>query len=281
MRGFLFLLTVCGLAGVAQATTDLEQIAQRRDDDFAAGRPLVVHVVVALCDNVHQGIVPVPAELGDGADPKSNLYWGAMYGVRAFFKRSDRWQPVPIAASGDKRVLDRVAFRSEVVRNGRRGEVFLVAEAWDGRYIEDAIRQFLEMNRGEHSEPLQLGGRQVEAGGAAHVVAFVGHNGLMDFNAPLLGRTVIAAEPRASMVLACISDSYFTPLLKNSVPLLTTTGLMAPEAYTLDAAVFAWFSGQDTAAVRMAAARAYAKYQHTSERAALGLFRSPGAAKVP
>ena len=37
----------------------------------------VVHVFVALCDNEHQGIVPVPARIGNGEDPDNNLYWGA------------------------------------------------------------------------------------------------------------------------------------------------------------------------------------------------------------
>jgi len=33
----------------------------------------VIYVVVALCDNVNQGIVPVAAHLGDGEDPAGNL----------------------------------------------------------------------------------------------------------------------------------------------------------------------------------------------------------------
>lgn len=41
-----------------------------------------IQVFVALCDNVNQGIVPVPAALGDGEDVKNNLYWGARYGVK-------------------------------------------------------------------------------------------------------------------------------------------------------------------------------------------------------
>jgi hypothetical protein len=277
MRGLLVLLGVCLLADARAA--DLEQVAQRRDADFAAGRPLVVHVVVALCDNAHQGIVPVPAALGDGANPKTNLYWGAMYGVRTFFQRSPRWKSVPIPASQDQHVLERVAFRGEVVRDGRHGDIYLVAEAWDGRYMAEAIRYFLELNRGEHVELLQIGGRQVDAGGAAHLIAFVGHNGLMDFEAPVLPRSSVTAAPQASVVLACISDSYFTPLL--AVPLLMTSGLMAPEAYTLDAVVVAWFSGQDAAGVRQAAASTYARFQHTSEQAALRLFRVPKPRRLP
>lgn len=45
-----------------------------------------IHVFVALCDNANQGIVPVPESLGNGQDPKSNLYWGAIYGLKSYFK---------------------------------------------------------------------------------------------------------------------------------------------------------------------------------------------------
>jgi len=42
----------------------------------------VAHVIVALADNRFQGIVPVPAAIGNGDDPSRNLYWGAGYGLR-------------------------------------------------------------------------------------------------------------------------------------------------------------------------------------------------------
>ena len=42
-----------------------------------------IHVFVALCDNKHQGIIPVRDELGDGDKPRWNLYWGALYGVKS------------------------------------------------------------------------------------------------------------------------------------------------------------------------------------------------------
>ena len=35
-----------------------------------------VQVFVALADNQSQGIIPVPAKLGNGEDPEHNLYWG-------------------------------------------------------------------------------------------------------------------------------------------------------------------------------------------------------------
>ncbi|EDY21883.1 hypothetical protein CfE428DRAFT_0008 [Chthoniobacter flavus Ellin428] len=35
-----------------------------------------IHVFVALADNATQGIVPVPAKIGNGDDAEHNLYWG-------------------------------------------------------------------------------------------------------------------------------------------------------------------------------------------------------------
>ena len=53
---------------------------------LSAAEPFVVHVSVALCDNASQGIVPVPAAIGDGNAPRTNLYWGASLGVKTWLK---------------------------------------------------------------------------------------------------------------------------------------------------------------------------------------------------
>src|ERR1700722_7703404 len=52
----------------------------------------VAHVLVALADNRYQGIVPVPAAIGNGDDLIHNLYWGAGYGLKTFFRRSADWE---------------------------------------------------------------------------------------------------------------------------------------------------------------------------------------------
>ena len=52
----------------------------------------VIHVYVALCDNKYQGIVPVPAKIGNGQDPDNNLYWGCAFGIRSYFKQSKNWK---------------------------------------------------------------------------------------------------------------------------------------------------------------------------------------------
>ena len=210
--------------------------------------------------------------LGDG-DAPSNLYWGAMYGVRSYFRGNpagSRWRLRQRAIPACSTACCSSATSRETASPT---QVLLVAEAWRGRNIADAIHYFLELNRGEHAERMRAGGLEFDAGGAAHLIVFVGHNGLMDFAAPSLPPSKTLPEPHASVVLACMSDSYFAALLSgNSLPLITTSGLMAPEAYTLAALIEAWFSGADGSQVRLAAASAYAKYQRSSERAARRLF---------
>ncbi|HEX6096960.1 MAG TPA: hypothetical protein VF432_11600 [Thermoanaerobaculia bacterium] len=215
----------------------------------ALAGPLRVHVTVALCDNATQGIVPVPAAIGDGNDPRTNLYWGAMYGVKSWLKR-DGWKMEKAASPDASRVLERIVARKTIA--GR--EVLLTADAWRGSRIREAITSFLER--------ASMGG--------ADVVAYIGHDGLMEFDvAPRVHRA--ASKPR-SIVLACASLQYFSAHLERagSAPLLLTTGLMAPEAYTLTAAIDAHVRGGD---VREAAAQAYHKYQKCGVKAARRLFR--------
>ncbi len=250
---------------------------RRMTRDLAEGRPIVVHVIVALCDNLHQGIVPVPKHLGNGQDPASNLYWGATFGVRSYLARQARWSRRQASIPGYGSVLDRAVFFGMISRNGKPAPTYLIADAWDGAAIRAATERFLKMASG--GSPEQVSFRKgtetvrLAAGGAAHLVAYVGHDGLMDFSLP---PTPALSERKAgsSLVLACASKPYFLDRLRTggSHPLLLTTGLMAPEAYTLDAAVRAWAAGSSVAAVREAAAQAYQKFQKTGIGGARKLF---------
>ena len=55
---------------------------------------------------------------------------------------------------------------------------------------------------------------------------------------------------------------------------LLTTGFMAPEAYTLEAAVEGWIARENAEQIRERAARAYDKYQKCGLKAAGRLFYS-------
>jgi hypothetical protein len=89
--------------------------------------PRVVHVFVALADNAHQGIVPVPARLGNGDDPEHNLYWGAAYGVKTFFVHSADWHLTVSQAHPKPAVLERCTFHH------RTDNVFLLAGRLPGK----------------------------------------------------------------------------------------------------------------------------------------------------
>lgn len=79
---------------------------------------------------------------------------------------------------------------------------------------------------------------------------------------------------RPAIILACASKSFFRDLLRASgaSPLLWTTGLMAPEAYTLKAALDGWMLQESKEQIRKRAAAAYAKYQRCGDTAAMRLF---------
>ena len=215
----------------------------------------VIHVFVALCDNKYQGIVPVPASLGNGDDPEKNLYWGAAFGVKTFFERSRNWETVRAPKSPEKRILRRVAFRH------KRSGAILIADAYRGKEIRPAIEEFLGAVSGEDAEELRIAGNDLQVKGGADVLVYVGHNGLMDFE---VERPRYNAEgKRSAIVLACYSKQYFKKLLDRETvdPLVWTTHLMAPEAYILHDALEAYIAGKSNSRVRERAARAYSKYQ--------------------
>jgi hypothetical protein len=233
--------------------------------------PRVVHVFVALADNQHQGIVPVPAVLGNGSDPAHNLYWGAAFGVKTYFKASHDWALVWSGRGPKQAILERCVFKNT------QADVFLIADAYEGSQIKLAVTDFLSAAAGVSSEGISVkmntSNVPLEIGGAADLVVYVGHDAFMDFQvAPVVGTK--DGKPRRTIVLACASKAYFGPYLwdTGAQPLLWTTGLMAPEAYTLKAALDGWVAGEDDNSIRQRAARAYDKYQKCGANAALKLF---------
>lgn len=79
---------------------------------------------------------------------------------------------------------------------------------------------------------------------------------------------------RDVIILACYSKKYFTPHLRsaNVNPLVWTTGLMCPEAYTIHDAITSYLKKETNSQIRTRAALAYSKYQKCSEGAAKNLL---------
>ena len=188
-----------------------------------------IHVFVALCDNKYQGIVPVPASIGNGQDPKNNLYWGAGYGVKAFFSRKNKeWELITGQINPAAHILERILFKH------RSKNIFLLADAYDGQYIQQTTVDFLSASSGKNEVAIEAESKEIYFGGASNLVAYVGHDGLMDFsiNQNFAGNS---DKKKETIILACYSKRFFSPHLKQTgaSPLLWSTGLMAPEAYIL------------------------------------------------
>ena len=233
---------------------------------------LTVLVYVALADNDHQDIIPVPAKLGDGTDPDNNLYWGAAYGVKTYFSRDPDWRLVTI--SRDVRsdtVLERCVFRHS------RLPLYVIARAYKGERIKEAVSDFLTCLSGRSCRDSLLTGDSTVANivicGSPDLVAYVGHDGLMDFNLPVDSLSGDSTG-RQAVILACMSKEYFSEHLValRADPVLWTTGLMAPEAYTLDAAIESWAEGRSRDKIRANAAEAYDRFQHCGVKAAKRLL---------
>jgi hypothetical protein len=232
-----------------------------------------VHVFVALADNVDQGIVPVPAALGNGDDPGRNLYWGAAYWVRTYFRKSTEWNEIAVIQNPSAAVLQRAVFYDA------SHNVYLVADAYQGREIKEAIVDFSQAAAGINDEKAihvkGANGKELEISPQPDLAVYVGHDGLMDFaiEGKFQGKAV---GERQAIVLACESKACFGPSLRptGAKPILWTMGLMAPEAYTLKDAVDGWMAGETAEQIRERAARAYSEYQKISMSSALRLFSS-------
>jgi hypothetical protein len=227
----------------------------------------VIHVLVALCDNENQGIVPVPANLGNGEDTERNLYWGAAYGVKTYFSKSRSWEKIAEFQNPKPNVLQRIVFRH------RDAEIYLVADAYRGSKMKETIDEFFSAVSGKEVENVKVRELTLQIKGSSNLIAFVGHNGLMDFSfdTPLKKAD---DEKRDAVILACASRNYFAKYLRQTgaEPLLWTTNLMAPEAYVLHDAIEGWVKGESSEQVRVRAASAYAKYQKISQKSAQNLL---------
>ena len=86
-----------------------------------------------------------------------------------------------------------------------------MAQAWRGTQIDRALTRYAEDLYGAHVQPIALpDGTTLAAGGDAHVVAYVGHNRLMDL--ATFDWAAIAARgdqrSRGVIAIACHTAPY-------------------------------------------------------------------------
>ncbi|RRJ92727.1 hypothetical protein EG240_02305 [Paenimyroides tangerinum] len=225
-----------------------------------------IHILVALCDNKYQGIVPVPTKIGNGQDPNQNLYWGAMYGVRNHFKNSKDWKLIRQKKQNDV-ILERVVYKHKTKN------VYLIADAYDGKEIKQTTIEFLKSSSGQFKDTLHIDNKIIGINGNSELIAYIGHDGLMDFEIESNFRNKDKKQ-RDVIILACFSKRFFGPLMQenNVNPIVWTSNLMAPEAYIIHDAITGYLNNETNEEIRNRAAQAYSKYQKCSLKAARNLL---------
>lgn len=191
---------------------------------------------------------------------------------RTFFHNSTDWKEVLRVQNPYKGILEQVAFQHQTQN------VVLGADAYRRSEIKQALTDFFQTAAGvkvHAGEPkgCVIGGLAWCRPDDADLVVYVGHDGLMDFPLPLEFPNPGATNHYA-IILACASKAYFKDLLRKTgaQPVLWTTGLMAPEAYTLKAELDGWILEESKEQIQRRAVEAYSKYQRCSLRAAWRLF---------
>lgn len=234
----------------------------------------VIHVLVALCDNKYQAIAPVPEAIGNGQDPKNNLYWGAGYGFKTYFSKQKEWQVIQINKPNNNKILE------EIIYKHKNQDVYIVAQAYNGKYIDDTVDDFFDYSAGKKIRSFSLNGKQINAGGKADLVIYIGHDSLMEWSLSkflpdswhwetLPKEQQEKQKSRYAAVFACKSQRYFSPALSRLgiTPLILTTHRMAPEAYSVYAMIDGWLQGESKSSIRLKVASAYSKYQKLSKPA--------------
>jgi hypothetical protein len=169
--------------------------------------------------------------------------------------------------------LQRIVFKKRYV-NGVN--VFIVADAYRGDAMKKCMRDFITSVAGLKKENLKIDSTLLlPIYSNADLIVFNGHDGLMDDTMKIYRNN--DKQVRECALIACYSYSYFENHIvwANAYPLITTNGLLAPEAYALGGLIDKWAvlgSGQE---IRTAVATAYlGKHPSSSIGACLGLFRT-------
>lgn len=260
-------------------------------EDLGDGKPLVVQVHVPLCDNniIRCG----KGGLGDGKNPKRNLYWATSGGFVGWFgARRSKWTEVygEVGEKGSDILEVRVwkrRFRTsrklEGAAIGKKFDVYVVAYAWRGSAIRDAMDAYTVDLYGGDARVIELeDGTEVRAGGEAQVVSFVGHNGWMDYPdydfAKVAARTKTKSKRRkGTIAVACITEDYLAGDVADEkrVPLLFTRWLLFAGAHSFEGAVTALAQGKNLAGIRRAAINNYARGQGKKASRVGGAFTNP------
>ena len=216
--------------------------------------PLVVHALVPLCDNTHQGIFPTTESLGDGFNLKTNLYWATRHGMKRYFLESPHWENKAIYFQATDTILERVVFTRKFENNAN---VILICDAYRGDQMRSCVSDYFHFLAGKKTDSVLLGDQYFQCGQNADMIVFNGHNGM--YEAALEPIFTVNKRQKDAVAIACSSYWNFTEQMQNAncYPLVTTTESMYPGATVLDKIIEKWAMLENAEQIRQAAANGY------------------------
>ncbi len=247
---------------------DRSGIRERIDSIQKNGGELVVHCLVPLCDNENQGIVPVSKSLGDGLNLRTNLYWATGHGMKAYYQKSSRWKTLKIYQPESPDILERCVFQSKI----GKATVYLITDGYRGDRMPECLDDYFGSLAGNKNEFVEIDSLHVGIASNADLVAFNGHNGLMDNYIDRVKAT--NNREKDAVAIGCTSNAFFKPyfLEARAYPLVMTTGLMYPGAFILDDIIQKWAVNASDLEIRYAAGDAYNRIMKCGQRGGRNLF---------
>ena len=243
-----------------------ENIQYKIDNNLA----LIAHVLVPLCDNENQGIVPTTESLGNGLSLRTNLYWATSNGMKRYFKEKSDWKFLQsIIYDKDSTILERVVFKKKY-KNGV--EVILINDAYRGDRMENCLIDFFHSLSGELTDTVFVANDTLLINSGADLVAFNGHNGLMDVAVDEFYNQ--DGKQKDAVVIACSSMYEFNYRLNmmQAYPLVMTTNLLYPGAFVMEGVINNWALMKSDEEIRLSAGDAYHRVKKCGVNGARNLF---------
>ncbi len=256
-------------------------------ESILTDRRVTVTVHVALLDRP-PGRAGSP--LADGANPKHNMHWGALFGMETHFANAAGWRRAYTDDGDGRGIIRRVVFHRTAAPTTAwqaRGvtaafEVYVLANAWPSDRIVDAMEQPLRDALCGEPVRLRVDGPEPQAlefGGGSLVVGYLGRNHMLEeYWDPFAQLGQCHARRQVGVFYACSRSAVVlhAPVVEHGLySILFTRSTITPEAYVVDGMLMALLSGELGDALLSAAAAEYARYQKSVSygRALSMLFR--------
>lgn len=249
------------------ATTDFDdQLADliRRDGC------LTVTIHVGLADHERDR---VPARFGDGNEPRTNYFWGALYGLENHLLNAAGWRRAYRDNGDGRMILRRTVLHRRVAPQpawmargiGEPFDIYVLAQAWRASAAQAAVRQPLREALGNEETVLAVDGVPRSFGSGSSLIGYYGPNPLAEEYSDPLADVEAAGNPRLIGVfyICAMSAVYFHPAVigSNLYPVLFTRRPLVTEGYLAAGMLDALTTGELGDGFLDAAAAAYVAHQ--------------------